>query len=53
MRNRKWPLIKNIVIARSIRVAEAPSLGQPILVYDSSSPVATAYRQLAEFIDKA
>jgi chromosome partitioning protein len=53
MRNRKWPLIKDIVIARSIRVAEAPSLGQSVLGYDPSSSVATAYRQLAEFIDKA
>ncbi|HYE77799.1 MAG TPA: ParA family protein, partial [bacterium] len=35
------------VIPRSIRLAEAPSHGQPISEYDPNSPGAQAYRQLA------
>lgn len=36
------------IIPRSVRLSEAPSYGQPILFYDSSSRGATAYRQLAQ-----
>lgn len=36
------------VIPRSIRLAEAPSHGQPISEYDPASPGAIAYKQLAE-----
>jgi len=35
------------VIPRSIRLSEAPSFGQPITVFDSSSKGAVAYRELA------
>jgi len=35
------------VIPRNIRLAEAPSFGQPIFQYDPSSRGATAYRELA------
>jgi chromosome partitioning protein len=35
------------VIPRSVRLAEAPSHGVPISVYDPSSPGAAAYRDLA------
>jgi chromosome partitioning protein len=35
------------IIPRSIRLSEAPSYGQPITVYDSSSVGAQAYRELA------
>lgn len=36
------------VINRNVRLSEAPSFGQSILDYDSSSPGAVAYRTLAE-----
>ena len=39
--------ILDAIIPRSVRLSEAPSYGQPILAYDSSSRGAQAYRQLA------
>ena len=36
------------VIPRSVRVSEAPSFGQPITVYDTSSKAAGAFRALAK-----
>jgi chromosome partitioning protein len=36
------------VIPRNVRLAEAPSYGQPILIYDPRSSGAESYRQLAE-----
>ncbi len=36
------------VIPRSIRLAEAPSFGQPVVTYDPTSKGAEAYRSLAE-----
>jgi chromosome partitioning protein len=39
------------VIPRNVRVSEAPSHGKPVLLYDSRSPGALAYVQLAsEFL---
>ncbi|MBI2984875.1 MAG: ParA family protein [Candidatus Kerfeldbacteria bacterium] len=38
------------VIPRHVRLAEAPSYGQPILHYDPNSPGAKAYRKLADEI---
>jgi len=38
------------VIPRTVRLAEAPSFGQPITVFDPSSKGAKAYRNLAEEI---
>jgi chromosome partitioning protein len=38
------------VIPRTVRLAEAPSFGQPITVFDPSSKGAKAYRSLAEEI---
>jgi chromosome partitioning protein len=35
------------VVPRSVRLSEAPSYGQPILSYDSTSRGAVAYRQIA------
>ena len=49
--NVKENLDKNIyktIIPRNVRLAEAPSFGQPINIYDSRSAGAEAYRLLAE-----
>jgi len=35
------------IVPRSVRLSEAPSYGQPITAYDSSSRGASAYRKLA------
>lgn len=41
------------VIPRNVRLAEAPSFGQPIFVYDPSSRGALAYKELAlEFLER-
>ena len=41
------------VIPRSVRIAEAPSFGKPILIYDFKSVGAQAYIQLAkEFLQQ-
>ena len=40
--------IYNTIIPRNIRLAEAPSYGQPIIQYDGRSAGAEAYRKLAE-----
>lgn len=40
--------VYDTVIPRNIRLAEAPSYGMPITMYDSKSAGAEAYRQLAE-----
>ena len=36
------------VIPRTVRLSEAPSFGQPIISFDSSSRGALAYRDLAK-----
>ena len=36
------------VIPRTVRLSEAPSFGQPIITFDSSSRGALAYRDLAK-----
>ncbi len=41
------------VIYRNVRLAEAPSFGQPIFIYDPASKGAAAYKQLAlEFLKR-
>lgn len=41
------------VIPRNVRLAEAPSFGQPIFIYDPSSRGANAYKNLAlEFLER-
>lgn len=45
-----WRVCRN-VIPRNIRLSEAPSFGQPITIYDSSSSGAVAYRELAREVD--
>ena len=45
--------VYNTVIPRNIRLAEAPSFGQPIFIYDPSSRGAQAYKRLAaEFLSR-
>lgn len=44
--------IYNAIIPRNVRLAEAPSHGLPISMYDSKSAGAEAYRELAEEILK-
>ncbi|MEK7195695.1 MAG: ParA family protein [Patescibacteria group bacterium] len=39
-----------VEIPRSVALAEAPSFGLPVVVYDSDSPGALAYKRLAEEI---
>ena len=43
-------LVLNTVIHRCVRLAEAPSAGEPVLAYDSKSKGATEYMALAEEI---
>ena len=40
--------IYKTIIPRNVRLAEAPSYGQPITLYDPRSTGAEAYRLLAE-----
>ena len=42
--------IYQTIIPRSVRLAEAPSFGEPITVYDPKSTGAQAYRALAKEI---
>ena len=45
--------VYNTTIPRNIKVAEAPSFGQPILIYDYDCPGSRAYVQLAsEMLDR-
>ncbi len=44
--------VYDTVIPRNIRLAEAPSYGMPINVYDSKSTGAESYRQLADEVVK-
>jgi len=44
----------NVAIPRSIRIAEAPSHGKPVMVYDRSSRGSQAYQEMAkEFLKKS
>jgi chromosome partitioning protein len=42
--------VYNTVIPRNIRLAEAPSYGLPVLIYDKSSKGSVAYLELAKEI---
>jgi chromosome partitioning protein len=42
--------VDETIIPRNVRLAEAPSHGMPILMYDRSSKGAVAYLKLAEEI---
>lgn len=41
------PRVCKTVVPRTVRLSEAPSFGQPIIVFDPTSRGAVAYRQLA------
>ena len=45
-------LVFNTVIARNVRLSEAPSHGQTIFEYDSHSKGAVAYKALAQEVLK-
>ena len=45
-------IIYDTVVPRNVRLAEAPSFGQPINVYDPRSTGAEAYRSLADEVIK-
>ena len=40
-------LVYNTVIPRNVRLSEAPSYGQPVLIYDLKCPGSQAYAALA------
>jgi chromosome partitioning protein len=40
------------VVPRTVRLSEAPSFGQPIVVFDATSRGATAYRDLAKEVSR-
>ncbi len=40
------------VVPRTVRLSEAPSFGQPIIVFDSASRGARAYRELAKEVSR-
>jgi chromosome partitioning protein len=42
------PKVYRTVVPRTVRLSEAPSFGQPIIVFDSASRGARAYRDLAK-----
>ena len=42
------PKVYRTVVPRTVRLSEAPSFGQPIIVFDSTSRGAMAYRELAK-----
>jgi chromosome partitioning protein len=48
VRSRFGDLVCEAVVPRSVRVAEAPSYGTPITVFDPSSAPAEAYRRVAK-----
>ena len=45
-------IIYNTVVPRNVRLAEAPSFGLPINLYDKRSSGAEAYRHLADEVIK-
>jgi chromosome partitioning protein len=47
VRNHFGKKVFNTIIPRNVRVSEAPSYGQPVLMYDISCPGSQAYAALA------
>jgi len=48
VRNHFGPKVCRNIVPRSVRLSEAPSFGQPIIVFDPISRGAIAYRELAK-----
>jgi chromosome partitioning protein len=48
VRNHFGDRVCRSVVPRTVRLSEAPSFGQPIILFDSSSRGAIAYRELAK-----
>jgi chromosome partitioning protein len=48
VRNHFGPKVCRNLVPRTVRLSEAPSFGQPIIVFDPSSRGAIAYRELAK-----
>ena len=46
------PKVYRTVVPRTVRLSEAPSFGQPIIVFDSTSRGARAYRELAKEVSR-
>jgi chromosome partitioning protein len=46
------PKVYKTVVPRTVRLSEAPSFGQPIIVFDSTSRGAKAYRELAKEVSR-
>jgi chromosome partitioning protein len=46
------PKVYRSVVPRTVRISEAPSFGQPVTVFDSSSRGALAYRELAKEVSR-
>ncbi|MGH9015051.1 MAG: ParA family protein [Acidimicrobiia bacterium] len=46
------PKVYETVVPRTVRLSEAPSFGQPIIVFDSNSRGAKAYRDLAKEVSR-
>jgi chromosome partitioning protein len=46
------PKVYETVVPRTVRLSEAPSFGQPIIVFDPTSRGAEAYRALAEEVSR-
>ncbi len=52
VRNYFGPKVYRTVVPRTVRLSEAPSFGQPIIVFDSTSRGASAYRELAKEVSR-
>ena len=52
VRNYFGPKVYRTVVPRTVRLSEAPSFGQPIIVFDSTSRGASAYRDLAKEVSR-
>lgn len=52
VRNHFGPLVYGTVIPRNVKLAEAPSFGQPVTEYDAGSKGAQAYLELAREVDQ-
>jgi chromosome partitioning protein len=46
------PKVYRTVVPRTVRISEAPSFGEPIIVFDPSSRGSVAYRELAKEVSR-